>query len=131
MLRKTFTFLTLVATMSLSAQGNIKTLVTINDVQDVLKSGQLVIVKCFRFNCGPCTYMAPIFNNVATKFQEQVIFAEANVVQYRDLLRIFDIRSVPAFFFFNKQGQEVKRIMGSMSEQELSTTVENFIQANS
>jgi thioredoxin 1 len=71
--------------------------------------------------CGPCRRMGPIFKSVAQKF-DNVTFIKCNV----DEFDIPGITSVPTFVCY-KNGKEVGRFSGGMSEKELTTKIKNIL----
>lgn len=64
--------------------------------------------------CGPCRALAPVMENVKTKFNG-VRFTDVDVdTQYEEAQKYF-VRSVPTVVI-EKDGQEVQRFAGLQSE---------------
>lgn len=67
-------------------------------------------------NCGPCKMMAPVFEKVAKSFEGKVKFAKLNVDDSSDIAGRNEIMSIPCFVVY-KDGKEIDRLVGGMSEQ--------------
>ena len=85
------------------------------------------MIKVIKFSaawCGPCKVLAPIFNQVKSEasgisFQEVDVDAESSLaIQYK-------VRGVPTIVI-EKDGQEVKRIVGGTTQSALTSTINSF-----
>lgn len=75
----------------------------------------MVEVKKFEASwCGPCRALKPIFENVASKFND-VNFSFIDVDQNYELASKYAVRSVPTVVI-EKDGKEVQRFAGVQSE---------------
>ena len=68
--------------------------------------------------CGPCRALAPILEKVAQ--EQNVAIGKVNVEEGNTeaLVKQYNIRSIPALFFF-KNGQQVGNHVGALSEEDL------------
>jgi len=82
------------------------------------------IIKFSTVTCGPCKAYAPIFDKVSTQFPG-VSFQALDANQNAELARKYGIRGVPATIF-EKDGQEVNRLMGLVTEQQLTQAVKSL-----
>lgn len=64
--------------------------------------------------CGPCKALAPIFENVKTKFNN-IKFESIDVDQQFEIASKYSIRSVPTVII-EKNGKEIERFSGVQSE---------------
>ena len=64
--------------------------------------------------CGPCKALAPIFENVKTKFSN-IKFESIDVDQQFEIASKYAIRSVPTVII-EKDGKEIERFSGVQSE---------------
>jgi len=64
--------------------------------------------------CGPCKALAPIFENVKTKFNN-IKFESIDVDQQFEIASKYAIRSVPTVII-EKDGKEIERFSGVQSE---------------
>jgi len=76
--------------------------------------------------CGPCKMMAPAFTKTATRFPLKTLFVKVNTEEEQHLGARFSIRSIPTLILF-KDGKEMERISGALSEQQLSALVERHL----
>lgn len=76
--------------------------------------------------CMPCKELAPVLESAALALKRKVKFAKVNVEGNDKLTQRFLIMSVPTLIFF-KKGQEVNRINGLVSKDEIiKTAKESF-----
>jgi thioredoxin 1 len=75
--------------------------------------------------CGPCKMLGPTFERLAEKYGEQVTFAKVNVDEMPDIANKFAVRSIPTLVLL-QNGNEVERLVGLRSEQELAQVLTRF-----
>ena len=75
----------------------------------------MIEVKKFEASwCGPCKALKPIFENVASKYND-VNFSYVDVDEQFELASKYSVRSVPTVII-EKDGKEVQRFSGVLSE---------------
>ena len=74
--------------------------------------------------CGPCKVLAPIFNEVKSEVGD-VMYQDVDVDQSSDLAIQYKVRGVPTIVI-EKDGQEVKRIVGMSNKASLVSTINSF-----
>ena len=84
---------------------------------EVLKSEKPVLVDFWAVWCGPCQMMAPILHELEAEMPD-VQIGKVNVDEQMDLARQFRVVSIPTLIIF-KNGQEVQRMVGVTSKEEL------------
>jgi thioredoxin 1 len=89
------------------------------------KKTPLVIIDFFATWCFPCTMMAPVFDRLAEKYSK-VKFAKIDVDDAGEIANQYEISSIPCIVFF-KEGKEVDRIVGGVSEDILEEKISDYI----
>jgi len=97
-------------------------------LEETLKS-ENVVVDFYAEWCGPCKKFAPIFEKVAgSELEKSKLFAKVNIDKEGELCDKFKVRSVPTILFL-KNGKEVARHVGYLSEKELSLQIKKHFSA--
>jgi thioredoxin len=74
--------------------------------------------------CGPCKIMAPVFEEIETKYKGQIEFEKVDVEANEALASQYDIRSIPTFVLV-KDGKELDRRMGAMPKEMLTSWLDS------
>lgn len=74
--------------------------------------------------CQPCKVLAPIFNEVKSEVGD-VMYQDVDVDQNSDLAIQYKVRGVPTIVI-EKDGQEVKRIVGMSNKANLVSTINSY-----
>lgn len=85
-------------------------------------SNDLTVVDFFATWCGPCKMVSPIIEKVSNDITN-VKFVKIDVDKHEELARIYGIMSVPTIIFF-KDGKEVRRHIGFISEDKIKAKLE-------
>ena len=67
-------------------------------------------------SCIPCKMMAPIITKLEKKYDGRAAIVFIDVWKNRDQAKRFRIRAIPTQIFFDKEGKEIFRHVGFMSE---------------
>ena len=84
---------------------------------EITESDKPVLVDFWATWCGPCQMMAPILHELEAEMPD-VQIGKVNVDEQMDLARQFRVVSIPTLIIF-KNGQEVRRMVGVTSKEEL------------
>jgi thioredoxin 1 len=76
--------------------------------------------------CIPCKLMAPIMEKVEKKYRGKAAVILIDVRKNQEPAKRFGIRAIPTQIFFDKQGKEVYRHAGFMSEAEIDQVFQNM-----
>jgi thioredoxin 1 len=85
------------------------------------------MLKVIKFSgewCGPCKLLAPIFEQVKSEVSG-VSFQDVDVDANSALAIQYKVRGVPTIVI-EKDGQEVKRIVGGTTQAVLTSTINSF-----
>jgi len=83
-----------------------------------------VIVDFYAEWCMPCVMMAPVLEELASKFKT-IRFVKINVDENKELSAKFKITSIPVLVIFQK-GKEIERITGALPEEVLEEKIEKY-----
>jgi thioredoxin 1 len=72
-------------------------------------------------SCIPCKMMAPIMEKLEKDYKGRAAILFIDVWKEPDQAKRFDIRTIPTQIFYDKEGKEVLRHTGFMSEEAIVT----------
>ena len=76
--------------------------------------------------CGPCKMMAPAFEQACAELEPHVRLAKLNTEDEQSIAAQLNIRSIPTIVMF-KNGREVARQAGAMTQADIKSWVSNYI----
>ncbi|GBC74927.1 Thioredoxin [archaeon HR06] len=92
----------------------------------VINGEKPVLVDFWAEWCMPCRIMHPIFERLAVKFKDKVIFARLNVDEYGEIASLFRVFSIPTFILFHK-GNPIDAVVGAVGEEGLLKLLRKYI----
>lgn len=93
---------------------------------DVLKSDKPVLVDFWAVWCGPCKVIAPLLEEAATKFQDQLKIVKLNVDDNPDSAAKYGIRGIPTLMLF-KDGKHTATKVGALSRTQLQAFLDESL----
>lgn len=108
------------------ANKNIVVITEENFSQEVKQSDQLVMIDFWAGWCGPCKALAPIVDELADDYANEVKVAKLNVDEQSNLSRQFRVMSIPTVIFF-KNGEEVDRMIGARGKEEFVEKIDHLL----
>lgn len=103
-----------------------ETIITNNNIDQVLASDKLVVVDFWAAWCGPCRMLAPTIEDLASEYDGKAVIAKCNVDDCEDAAVRFGVRNIPTVVFI-KDGQVVDRSVGLVSKQVLAEKINALI----
>ncbi len=92
----------------------------------ILNDYELVFVDFWATWCGPCKMIAPIIEQLADKYVENVAFVKIDIDEQSELAQKYQIMSIPTIILF-KSGKEINRLIGAKPITEYIKMIENNI----
>lgn len=86
------------------------------------ESSYPIIVDFWAEWCSPCKLMAPIFQNLAIKYADRVIFAKINIDQNQRIASQYNVMSIPNLILF-KYGKPIDRVIGAVGQSNLEAFI--------
>ena len=86
----------------------------------------VVVVDFWAKWCGPCVKFGPTFEKVAADVGGSANFGKVNIDEARNVARQYNVRSIPTVIIL-KDGKEIKRKTGGMSEQAFRSFVKSAL----
>ena len=76
--------------------------------------------------CGPCKKVAPIMEEMAQKYEDEIIIYKVNVDKEQKLPTIFKVRNIPTVFFFPTDEQPLSQV-GALSKEEYENLINKHL----
>ncbi len=86
------------------------------DFSHVPVRGMVTLLDLGSDQCVPCKLMAPILKKVEQDYKDRAAVIVIDVYRHPEQAKRFGIRAIPTQIFFDKEGREVFRHLGFMSE---------------
>ncbi len=81
--------------------------------------GMVTVLDLGAKKCIPCKMMAPILKKLKGQYEGKASIVFIDVFEHREQAARFGIRAIPTQIFFDRDGNEVHRHLGFMSEEEI------------
>ena len=85
--------------------------------KNVPVKGMVTMVDLGAASCIPCKMMAPILNKLEKRYQGKAAVVFIDLRYNRDAAQRFEVQAIPTQSFFDKNGREISRHIGFMSEE--------------
>lgn len=88
--------------------------------------GHPVVVDFNATWCGPCQKFAPIFKNMAEKYDGQIEFISVDVDNCPEVAKTFEIQGIPHILFVSKDGK-INSHVGLMTDAEFDNMLQSLL----
>ena len=105
------------------AAPNIVNLTQENFAAEVLKASTPVLVDFWAEWCGPCKMIAPVLDELATEYAEQVKIGKVNIDEHQALAAEYGVRAIPTLLLFHK-GEVADQMVGLRSKRDLKASLD-------
>lgn len=82
---------------------------------EVLNAGKPIVLDFWATWCGPCRRVAPIIEELAEQYKDQVIVGKVDVEECDELAARYGIRNIPTVLFI-KNGEVVDKVVGATTK---------------
>ncbi len=102
--------------------------VTASNIEETLKSDQLVVLDFWAGWCGPCKMIAPIIDELANDYRGKVIFGKIDTEadDNDDIVSDYGIRNLPTILFL-KNGEIVDRLVGAAKKSDFEAKIDALL----
>jgi len=76
--------------------------------------------------CGPCRMVAPILEELADEYSDQIYIYKVDTEKEQELASVFGIRSIPSILFIPMTGQP-QMAMGALPKTELKKAIDEVL----
>ena len=76
--------------------------------------------------CGPCKMVAPILEELAKEYNDQIYIYKVNTEEEQELAGAFGIRSIPSLLFVPMEGQP-QMAMGALPKASFKEAIDNVL----
>ncbi len=94
-----------------------------NFSETALETDSLVVADFWAEWCGPCKMITPIIDELADKYEGEVVIGKVNVDDNPQVASKYSIRSIPTILLI-KNGEVVDKHVGVISKQALADKIE-------
>ncbi len=99
---------------------------TDQNLQEVLASGNPVVIDFWAPWCGPCKMMLPIVDELAAEYDGRVVVGKINVDENDETCATYGIMNIPTMLFF-KNGELVNRHVGASRKADLQKLIDELL----
>ncbi len=96
------------------------------ELDALLANESLLVVDCTASWCGPCKLVAPLMDQLAEEYSDQVKVFKLDLDSNKPVAKRFGIKGIPAVMFF-KQGELKEMLVGVKPYEDFSSVVTRLL----
>jgi thioredoxin 1 len=108
--------------LSLPILGNVRA----DEFKDLPAKGMVTMIDLGAKKCIPCKMMAPILVKMEKVYKGKAAVVFIDVWEHHEQAQRFGIRAIPTQIFYDRNGKEVYRHTGFMSEKAIVAQLETM-----
>ncbi|MGH8875384.1 MAG: thioredoxin [Acidimicrobiia bacterium] len=105
--------------------GNTLT-ITDSSFEEAIRGDSPVLVDFWAEWCGPCRLVAPVLEELAGEYSDQLTVGKLNIDENPQAAASYDVMSIPTLILF-ADGVEKKRIVGARPKQALVQELAEYL----
>lgn len=100
-----------------------------NTEEWIFEGDKPAIIDFYADWCRPCRLVAPIMDELANEYKDQIYVYKVDTEKQRELSRIFGIRSIPAVLFVPMNGKP-QMSTGALPKESYKQVIDEFLLGN-
>ena len=100
--------------------------ITNENYEALLADSKPLVIDFWAEWCGPCRAVAPIVEELAEEYAEQVNIGKCDVDSSDDVVAVYRVRNIPTLVFI-KDGQVVDKHVGAISKNDLQAKIDALL----
>lgn len=100
---------------------------TDSNINEIIASGQPVVVDFWATWCSPCMAMAPLVDEIAKEYEGRAVIGKYNCDEENDFATECGIRSLPTLLFFKNGVKTDIRLVGGQKADAIRAKVEALL----